>query len=130
MINLFVRGISLAAAFAVVVAFGGSDANAQKRNPFDGAWSVNIAVTRGDCSSNVLYGVVITNGSVRYAGGANVAVGGTVTPKGAVSVRVASGGQSAAGTGRLSLAGTGGGNWSGVGTKGRCSGRWSAQRSG
>ena len=130
MINPSVRGISLAAAFAVFVAFGSSDVNAQKGNPFDGAWSVNIAVTRGDCSSNVLYGVVITNGSVRYAGGANVAVGGKVTPKGAVSVRVSSGGQHAAGTGRLSLNGSGGGSWSGVGDKGRCSGRWSAQRSG
>jgi hypothetical protein len=128
MINPSVRGISLAAAFTIFVAFGGSDANAA--NPFDGAWSVNIQVTRGECSSNVLYGVVITNGSVRYAGGANVAVGGTVTPKGAVSVRVSSGGQSASGTGRLALSGSGGGSWSGVGEKGRCSGRWSAQRSG
>jgi hypothetical protein len=130
MIYPSVRGISLAAAFASIVAFGGSDANAQKQNPFDGAWSVNIQVMRGDCNSNALYGVVITNGSVRYAGGANVAVGGTVTPKGAVSVRVASGSQSAAGTGRLSLAGAGGGSWSGQGSNGRCSGRWSAQRSG
>ncbi|MGE0039073.1 MAG: hypothetical protein AB7S93_26045, partial [Xanthobacteraceae bacterium] len=117
-------------AVAFVVAFGGSDANAQRRNPFDGAWSVNIQVTRGDCNSNALYGVVITNGSVRYAGGANVAVAGSVSTKGAVSVRVASGSQSAAGTGRLSLSGTGGGSWSGKGTNGRCSGRWSAQRSG
>jgi hypothetical protein len=130
MINPTVRGISLAAAFASFIAFGSSDVNAQKANPFDGAWSVNIAVTRGDCSSNVLYGVVITNGSVRYAGGANVAVAGTVTPKGAVSVRVSSGAQHASGTGRLSLSGSGGGSWSGVGDKGRCSGRWSAQRSG
>ncbi|MGE3160167.1 MAG: hypothetical protein AB7E84_11935 [Xanthobacteraceae bacterium] len=130
MLNPMVGGISLAAAVAFVVAFGGSDANAQRRNPFDGAWSVNIQVTRGDCNSNALYGVVITNGSVRYAGGANVAVAGSVSTKGAVSVRVASGSQSAAGTGRLSLSGTGGGSWSGKGTNGRCSGRWSAQRSG
>ena len=128
MLNPKVGGISLAAAFALLVAFGGSESNAA--NPFDGAWSVNIQVTRGECNSNVLYGVVITNGSVRYAGGANVAVAGTVSTKGAVSVRVSSGGQSAAGTGRLSLAGSGGGSWSGVGDKGRCSGRWSAQRSG
>jgi hypothetical protein len=130
MLNPMVGGISLAAAVAFVVAFGGSDANAQRRNPFDGAWSVNIQVTRGECNGNVLYGVVITNGSVRYAGGANVAVGGTVSTKGAVSVRVSSGGQSASGTGRLSLNGSGGGSWSGAGDKGRCSGRWSAQRSG
>jgi hypothetical protein len=128
MLNPKVGGISLAAAVAFVVAFGGSESNAA--NPFDGAWSVNIQVTRGECNGNVLYGVVITNGSVRYAGGANVAVAGTVTPKGAVSVRVASGGQSASGTGRLALSGSGGGSWSGVGEKGRCSGRWSAQRSG
>ncbi len=130
MIKSSVRGFSLAAAFALIGAFGGSDANAQRGNPFDGAWSVNIQVTRGECNGNVLYGVVITNGSVRYAGGANVAVAGTVTPKGAVSVRVSSGGQHASGTGRLSMNGGGGGSWSGVGDKGRCSGRWSAQRSG
>jgi hypothetical protein len=128
MIYSSARGISLAAGFAVLLAFGASEANAA--NPFDGNWSVNIQVTRGECNGNVLYGVVITNGSVRYAGGANVAVGGTVTPKGAVSVQVSSGGQSASGTGRLALSGSGGGSWSGVGDKGRCSGRWSAQRSG
>ena len=82
MLNPYVGGISLAAAVALVVAFGGSDANAQKHNPFDGAWSVNIQVTRGECNGNVLYGVVITNGSVRYAGGANVAVAGNVDAEG------------------------------------------------
>lgn len=130
MIYPSVRGMSLAAAFACIVAFSNSDASAQRGNPFDGAWSVNIQVTRGDCSSNALYGVVITNGSVRYAGGANVAVAGTVTPKGAVSVRVSSGSQSASGSGRLSMSGSGGGSWSGRGNNGACSGRWSAQRSG
>ena len=130
MIYPSVRGMSLAAAFACMVAFAGSDASAQKSNPFDGAWSVNIQVNRGDCNSNALYGVVITNGSVRYAGGANVAVAGSVSPKGAVSVRVSSGSQSASGSGRLSLSGSGGGSWSGRGTNGACSGRWSAQRSG
>lgn len=130
MINLSVRAFTLATALATVAVLCTSDANAQGRNPFDGAWSVNISVSRGDCSSNSLYGVVITNGQVRYAGGANVAVSGSVNAKGNVSVRVSSGSQSAAGSGRLSLAGSGGGSWSGQGTNGRCSGSWSAQRSG
>ncbi len=131
MINLTTRAFALAAAFLTIGGvYVGSDANAQRRNPYDGAWSVNIVVSRGDCNSNALYGVVITNGSVRYAGGANVAVSGRVTSKGSVSVHVSSGSQSASGSGRLSLNGSGGGNWSGQGTNGRCSGRWSAQRSG
>lgn len=130
MIKLTTRAFALAAVFMTIGVYGGSDANAQRRNPYDGAWSVNISVSRGDCSSNALYGVVITNGSVRYAGGANVAVSGHVNPKGGVSVHVSSGSQSASGSGRLSLNGSGGGSWSGQGTNGRCSGRWSAQRSG
>ena len=39
-------------------------------------------MSRGECSCNVLYGVVITNGRVRYAGGANVAVAGNVSAEG------------------------------------------------
>jgi hypothetical protein len=129
MINLPVRACTLAAVLSVVAIAGVSDANAQKANPFDGPWSVNIAVTRGDCSSNSLYGVVIRGGRVYYAGGANVAVSGSVSPSGAVSVRVSSGGQSASGSGKLS-GNSGGGSWSGQGERGRCSGRWSASRSG
>jgi hypothetical protein len=129
MINLSVRAVTLAAAFTFVAASVSSDANAQKPNPFDGPWSVNIAVSRGDCSSNSLYGVVIRGGRVAYAGGANVAVSGTVSASGAVSVRVSSGGQSASGSGKL-RGNSGGGSWSGRGNNGACSGSWSATRSG
>lgn len=129
MINPSVRPFALAAAFTLIAAAASSDANAQKQNPFDGPWSVNISVTRGDCSSNSLYGVVIRGGRVYYAGGANVAVSGSVSPSGAVSVRVSSGGQSASGSGRL-RGNSGGGSWSGQGNNGRCSGSWSASRSG
>ena len=130
MINPSVRAFTLAAVFSIVAVAGTSDANAQKAHPFDGPWSVNISVTRGDCSSNSLYGVVIRGGHVYYAGGANVAVSGSVSTSGAVSVRVASGSQSASGSGKLTRAGNGGGRWTGRGSNGSCSGSWSASRSG
>ena len=129
MINSSIRAVTLAAAFTFVAASVSSDANAQKANSFDGPWSVNISVSRGDCSSNSLYGVVIRGGHVYYAGGANVAVSGNVSASGALSVRVSSGGQSASGSGKL-RGNSGGGSWSGRGNNGACSGSWSASRSG
>jgi hypothetical protein len=123
MINRFVRAAGLAAILAGLAVIGPTNA----AGPFDGPWSVTISTSRGDCGSNSLYGVVITNGSVRYAGGAGVQMSGHVSNSGSVSVSVHQGDKSASGSGRL-RGSSGGGSWSGGSPSGRCSGSWSASR--
>src|ERR1041385_6708832 len=127
MINASIRAVTLAAILVPVAVCGIAPANAA---PFDGPWSVTISSSRGDCGTNSLYGVVISNGSVRYAGGAGVAMSGHVSHNGSVSVSVLQGDQHAHGSGKLYANGTGRGSWSGASSTGRCGGSWSAQRSG
>jgi hypothetical protein len=92
---------------------------------FDGAWSVQITTSRGTCSSGVGFGVEVRGGVVHAAGGLDVQ--GNVAANGVTRVRIASGNQSASGSGRLS-GNAGGGTWQGVGSQGTCSGSWSASR--
>jgi hypothetical protein len=127
MIYPSLRAVALTAILSTAAVCGGSPANAA---PFDGPWSVTISTSRGDCGSESLYGVVIRNGSVRYAGGAGVAMSGHVSNNGSVSVSVRQGDKHASGSGRLYANGTGRGSWSGASSTGRCAGSWSAQRSG
>jgi hypothetical protein len=99
---------------------------ASAASPFDGYWSVVIVTTRGACERAYRSGVMISNGVV--SGGDGIAqVYGRVNRRGGVSVVVRSGAQNARGSGRLGRY-SGGGRWSGVGTSGRCSGRWTASR--
>jgi len=106
------------------VALAPTGASAMRGN-FDGGWSVQITTTRGTCSSGVGFGVEVRGGVVRAAGGLDVQ--GSVAANGATRVRIASGNQSASGSGRLS-GNSGGGTWTGVGSQGTCSGSWSATR--
>ena len=70
--------------------------------------------------------IEIREGVVLYGyGGADIR--GKVAGNGAVSVSVASGEQTASGTGQLS-GNSGRGTWQGRGSRGVCSGRWSASR--
>lgn len=94
--------------------------------PYDGYWSVVIVTHRGACEPAYRSAVSIVNGYVR--GGDGIAnVYGRVSRNGRVSVVVTSGTQNARGSGRLGR-GRGAGVWSGRGSVGYCSGRWSAQR--
>ena len=92
---------------------------------FDGNWSVLIVTEKGTCDRAYRYPVRIENGSVGYAGSASFTVSGKVGDKGAVTVTVARGSQSAKGTGRLSTS-DGSGMW--VAGSGDCSGTWTAER--
>jgi hypothetical protein len=127
MIKPSLRAVGLAVVLTAMMIGDPSGTNAA--GPFDGPWSVTISTSRGDCGSNSLYGVVITNGSVRYAGGAGVQMSGHVSHNGSVSVSVRQGDKHASGSGRL-RGNSGSGSWSGASSTGRCSGSWSAQRSG
>jgi hypothetical protein len=103
------------------------DARAQQRAmapaAFDGRWSVAIMTQRGGCEPHYRFAVEIINGHVVHEG--NPA--GRVSPNGGVSVSVSSGGQQAAGQGRLSR-NQGTGVWQGYGSAGACAGIWQAQR--
>src|SRR4051812_15932264 len=74
---------------------------ASAQRAYDGQWSVLIVTQRGTCDRAYRYGISIQGGRVYYDGGM-VNFTGHVAPNGAVSVRVASGGSLANGTGRLS----------------------------
>ena len=91
----------------------------------DGNWSVLIVTEKGTCDRAYRYPVKIENGSVGYAGSASFTVTGKVGEKGAVTVTVARGSQSATGRGTLSLT-DGAGRWTAA--SGGCSGTWTAER--
>lgn len=93
-------------------------------NAYDGAWSVLLQTTRGNCPAAVRAGVHIVGGRV-LAEDESYALDGRVTPSGVVQVMVSAGGQGGGAYGRLSrVAGRGlWRTWSG-----ECSGQWTAAR--
>jgi hypothetical protein len=114
-------GMAIAAGAGPVRIEGAAAAN------FDGSWTVTILTEHGACDRSGSVRVDIRNGNLIYTGGGGVDVRGRVSSSGQVQVRVATDGQNGSGTGKLSAA-SGGGSWHGSGTKGICSGHWSAQK--
>jgi hypothetical protein len=104
-----------------LIAITGTASHAASR--FDGAWSVSVITSRGDCAASYRYPMVITNGVVGNGGSADVVVRGNVAPSGAVRVVVSQGNTAAAGYGRL-FGAVGRGSWRGA----SCSGSWTAER--
>jgi hypothetical protein len=121
MISHFVRASSLA-----VVCVAALATESPARTPFDGAWSVLIVTTKGDCDRAYRYGVRIANGDVVYDGGV-VSLSGRVAGNGAVRVIVKSGNARANATGRLNRR-VGSGGWYGNSGQNVCSGYWQASR--
>ena len=120
MINSTLAALTILAATAVP-----ASAPATAKSNFDGHWSVLIVTQKGTCDRAYRYPVKIENGAVGYAGSASFTVSGKVDPKGAVTVTVARGSQSATGTGRMSDS-DGTGTWTAA--SGECSGTWTAER--
>jgi hypothetical protein len=121
MISHLVRASTLA--FVCVAALA---TESPARTPYDGAWSVLIVTTRGECDRAYRYGITIANGNLVYDGGA-VNLSGHVAGNGAVRVTVSSGNARANGTGRLNRR-AGSGGWAGFSGQNRCSGYWQASR--
>jgi hypothetical protein len=113
------------AALGMLAATVPASAPASARSNFDGTWSVLIVTQKGTCDRAYRYPVKIDNGSVGYAGDAAFTVSGKVGDNGSVIVKVARGGQSANGQGRLSAT-DGAGMW--TAGSGDCSGVWTAER--
>jgi hypothetical protein len=94
---------------------------------FDGSWSVQITMDRGNCEPINRLTVDIRDGAMQYAGDSAVSIQGQVVNDGQVRVRLARGDHKVTGSGRLS-ASSGAGTWHGTGLASSCAGRWSAER--
>lgn len=94
--------------------------------PYDGAWTVTLSPTRGECTSSFWIGIRVINGRL-YPGGSGdgFRLSGAVSNKGAVRASVTNGSETAHASGRLSRA-TGRGNW--VAPSRPCYGVWTAVR--
>ena len=117
----FMRPFFISTIAALLLAGAGHAAVAA---PYDGAWSVVIYTTRGDCESALRYTLRIAGNRV-LSEDPSYRASGAVGPSGAISVTVAQGNRSASGSGQLSRAA--GRGWWRTST-GQCSGRWTAER--
>jgi len=118
MISHFVRASTLA-----VVCVAALATESPARTPFDGAWSVLIVTTKGDCDRAYRYPISISGQTLINAGSTSFDISGNVQSNGAVKVKVSYGQKSATGSGHLTGT-SGGGSWSGSG----CGGTWTAER--
>ena len=122
--------VSLSIALAALFAASGLSSHAAPMDRgwsvFDGAWSLVVETTRGNCPMAIRAGVRILAGQV-LADDPSYRVDGRVARSGAVRVTVFAAGQSGGAHGRL---------WSGAGrgvwrtSSGDCSGKWTAERRG
>ena|SRR5689334_12517679 len=112
---------TVAAACVLGVAATGRAATA-----YDGRWNVVITSPSAECRAGAIP-LKIENGTVGYSGYIPLSVSGRVAGNGAVTVRLASGGRSASGSGQLT-GNTGAGTWSGSASATSCSGTWTAHR--
>jgi hypothetical protein len=112
------------AALLIASASEPSEAASRGAHLYDGAWSVVIQTTRGNCPPAIRAGVSILAGRL-ISNDENYAVDGRVAPNGAIRVNVSAGGQGAGGFGRLSH-NAGRGLWRTW--SGECSGQWTAAR--
>jgi hypothetical protein len=94
---------------------------------FDGSWSVQITMDRGNCDPINRLAVDIRDGAMQYTGDSAVSIQGQVLNGGDVRVRLTRGDHKVNGGGRL-LASSGTGTWHGTGLASSCAGRWSAER--
>jgi hypothetical protein len=93
---------------------------------YDGAWSVVIETTRGNCPAAIRAGVHIFAGRL-LADDQSYRFDGRVAASGAVRVTVSAAGRSAGGSGRLRR-NVGRGLWRS--SSDECSGQWTAERRG
>ncbi len=118
---------ALVAFVAVLAGLGAVLDTAAARSPYDGAWTVTLTPTRGECTSSFWFGIRVINGRL-YPGGSGEGfrLSGAVSGKGAVRASVTNGSETAHASGRLSRA-SGRGSW--VAPTRRCYGVWTAVRS-
>jgi len=119
---------SLSCFFAIAtLANQSTSGSAYANTSFDGSWSVQITMDRGNCEPINNLTVDIRDGAMQYAGDSAVSIQGQVVNDGQVRVRLARGDHKVTGSGRLS-ASSGAGTWHGTGLASSCAGRWSAER--
>ena len=120
--------VSLSCFFAVAtLANQSAIGSAYADTSFDGSWSVQITMDRGNCEPINRLTVGIRDGAMQYAGDSSVSIQGQVINDGQVRVRLARGDHKVMGSGRLSTS-SGAGIWHGTGLASSCAGHWSAER--
>jgi hypothetical protein len=125
-LRLVTLSIPLAALFAASGLPPQAAAMDRAWSVFDGAWSLVVETTRGDCPMAIRAGVRILAGQV-LADDPSYRVAGRVARSGAVQVTVFAAGQSGGAHGRLWTR-AGRGVWRT--SSGDCSGKWTAERRG
>jgi len=119
---------SLSCVFAIAtLANQSTGGSAYAETSFDGSWSVQITMDRGNCEPINRLTVDIRDRAMQYAGESAVSIQGPVVNDGQVRVRLVRGDHKVTGSGRLS-ASSGAGTWHGTGLASSCAGRWSAER--
>jgi hypothetical protein len=103
------------------------DASAKPGFPYDGAWNLVFVTQRGPCDSTYNFTVSVTHGMVTHPNLAKFR--GRVTKGGVVHASVTVQDKRAAGAGKLTKE-SGRGMWNGYSGGARCSGYWTAQKSG
>ena len=114
-------------AIATLAANQSTSGSAYADTSFDGSWSVQITMDRGNFEPINRLTVDIRDGAMQYAGDSAVSIQGQVVNDGQVRVRLARGDHKVTGSGRLS-ASSGAGTWHGTGLASSCAGHWSAER--
>jgi hypothetical protein len=112
---------------AVLASHESTISSAHADTSFDGAWSVQIMMDRGNCNPINRFAVDIRDGAMQYSGDSALSIQGQVVNGGAVRVRLTHGDHRANGSGRLSGS-SGTGTWHGTGLASACAGRWTAER--
>jgi hypothetical protein len=121
------KRISSMFVMAMLASPGSTISNAHADTSFDGAWSVQIMIDRGNCNPINRLTVDIRDGAMQYSGDSAISIQGQVVNGGAIRVRLTHGDHRANGSGRLSGS-SGTGTWHGTGLASSCAGRWSAER--
>jgi hypothetical protein len=122
------RRVAIIAGFVMTAGIA-AVSDSQARTIYDGSWAIEVTGRTEGCMGTARYTLQIANGRISYSGG-DASVTGTVSRKGAVTVRiVTSSGQQGIGSGRLT-ASYGSGTFHGHSSSGVCAGTWSGQHVG
>jgi hypothetical protein len=117
--------LNLAAALATGVLALSAPAAAQ--GGFDGAWAVDVNVTRGDCGDEGRsFPVRVQGGRITYAGNLDLNASGQIAPDGRITARFSRGSDSLSANGRAQGS-TASGRWTSPSRN--CSGTFRARRS-
>ena len=117
------KRLALRASAGLLAASIATSSPATPLPPYDGTWSVSAVTEQGSCDDAFKYSFHIKDSTLSSGGDARIIIFGKVTERGALTVAIIHGYNSASGSGQLS-ARDGRGKWKAA----ACSGYWTAER--